>query len=192
MPGSTARAFLTSLLLAAAAALLAACGGGGDDLTGDPEVPEGYATYRGSGVSFAYPEGWQVEERRTAAGAPEVRITAPDRARTPAGLIRLAITPGAGERFESFVDQRRVVVEDANGGKIESDEPVELAGAERALRAKTTYPPGQGTDPVEVRTQSLDVLRGDDIVILTAASPDREDVGLDPAVVISSFRLARP
>lgn len=186
----TARPSLTPLLLAAAALLLTACGGG-EELSGEPEVPEGYTTYRGAGVSFAYPEGWQVEEPRTAAGAPEVTITPPDQSVTPTGIILLSVKPGAGDRFESLADQRRVVIRAANGGKLESDEPVELEGAQRALRLQTRTPPGQGTDPVEVRSQSLDVLRPNgDVVTLIAAAPQRDDVGLDPAAVVSSFRLS--
>ncbi|MDP9385971.1 MAG: hypothetical protein M3P50_12225 [Actinomycetota bacterium] len=185
----TARPALAPLLLTAAAVLLAACGGG-RELSGKARIPEDYATYQGAGVSFAYPKGWKVEERQTAAGATEVRITRPGQTATPGPLIRLAVEKGAGPRFESFADQRRVVIRDANGGKIESDEAVEVEGAEQSLSLETRYPPRQGSDPVEVRTESLDVQRGEDIVTLTAAAPQRDDAGLDPEAVVSSFRLA--
>ena len=51
-----------------AATLAAGCGGGGD-LTGEADVPDGYTTFEGAGVSFAHPEGWRVQER-SARGRP--------------------------------------------------------------------------------------------------------------------------
>ena len=172
-----------------AAGTLSSCGGGGD-FSGDPKVPDGYKTYRTAGISFAYPGDWQVDERTDADGAPAVEITPPDKAKTPYGLIQLSISPGAGERFQSLADQRRIVIRDVNDAKIESDEPVEIPGAKEALRASTTTPPGRGTDPIEVRSNSLDVLRDNgDVVVFTAAAPQREGQELDAAAVVDTFRL---
>jgi hypothetical protein len=172
-----------------AAGSLASCGGG-DDFSGDPDVPDGYKTFSTAGISFAYPGDWEVAERTDADGAPAVEITPPDKAKTPYGLISLSISPGAGERFESLADQRRIVIRDVNNAEIESDEPVEIPGAEEALRAATVTPPGRGTDPVEVRSNSLDVLRDNgDVVVLTAAAPQREGSEFDADAVVSSFRL---
>ena len=172
-----------------AAGALSSCGGGGG-FSGDPDVPEGYETFSTAGISFAYPGDWQVAERTDADGAPAVEITPPDKARTPYGLISLSISPGAGERFESLADQRRIVIRDVNNAEIESDEAVEIPGAREALRASTITPPGRGTDPVEVRSNSLDVLRENgDVVVLTAAAPQREGSEFDVEAVVSSFRL---
>jgi hypothetical protein len=175
-------------LALAAAALLAGCGGG--DLSGDPDVPSGYKTFKGAGVTFAYPGDWQVAQRTDADGVPFVEITPPDKAKTPYGLVQLTIDPKAGERFDSLADQRRVAARSVADTKIDSDEAVDVEGAEKALRAKSTTPAGRGNDPVEVKSDSLDVLRSNgDVVVLVAAAPQRGGGGLDPEAVISSFRL---
>jgi hypothetical protein len=171
-------------------AVLGGCGGGGD-FSGDAKVPDGYKTYSNSGISFAYPSGWQVDERTDAEGAPAVEITPPDKSKTPYGLIQLSISPKAGARFDSLADQRRIVVKDVNDAKIDSDKSVDIPGAKKALRASATTPPGRGTDPVEVKADSLDVLRdNDDVVVLTVAAPQRDGGDeLDPAAVVDTFRL---
>ena len=180
---------IAALLCLLACAGLGACGGGGD-FSGEAAVPEGYETYAANGISFAYPGDWQVAERTDAEGAPAVEVTPPEKSQTPYGLITLSISPGAGDRFESLADQRRIVVRDVNGGEIESDESVDVPGAREALRATSTTPPGRGTDPVEVKADSLDVLReNDDVVVFTAASPQREGRSFDVAAVVESFRL---
>jgi hypothetical protein len=172
-----------------AAGSLASCGGG-DDFSGDPAVPDGYKTFSTAGISFAYPGDWQVAERTDADGVPAVEITPPEKAETPYGLISLSISPEAGDRFQSLADQRRIVIRDVNEGKIESDEAVEIPGAEEALQVSTVTPPGRGTDPIEVRSSSLDVLRDNgDVVVLTAAAPQREGSEFDTEAVVSSFRL---
>jgi hypothetical protein len=102
----------------------------------------------------------------------------------------VSVSPGAGERFESLADQRRIVIRDVNKGKIESDEPVEIPGSEQALSVSTVTPPGRGTDPIEVRSDSLDVLRGNgDVIVLTAAAPQRDGSKFDTEAVVKSLRL---
>ena len=180
---------LCALIVCLLAGYLASCGGG-DDFSGDADVPDGYKTFSTAGISFAYPEDWEVAERTDADGAPAVEITPPGKAETPYGLIQLSISPGAGERFQSLADQRRIVIRDVNNAKIESDEAVEIPGAKEALHAATVTPPGRGTDPIEVRSDSLDVLRDNgDVVVLTAAAPQREGSEFDTEAVVSSFRL---
>ena len=53
--------------LSAAAAVTTAAlvltGCGGSDFDGEADVPDGYATYRGEGVTFVHPEGWKPETR---------------------------------------------------------------------------------------------------------------------------------
>jgi len=185
------RALPLLLLSLIAAGTLASCGGGGGDFSGDPDVPDGYKTFETTGISFAYPGDWQVEERTDADGAPAVQITPPDKAKTPFGLIQLTVSPDAGDRFESIVDQTRIVVREVNDGEIESDEEVELPGAERALRSTTVTPAGRGTDPVEVRSDGLDVLRDNgDVIGFTVAVPQRDGEDLDPAPIVDTLRLA--
>ena len=177
------------LLCLLAAGALASCGGG-NDFSGDPKVPDGYKTFSTAGISFAYPGDWQVSERTDADGAPAVEITPPEKTRTPYGLIQLVVSPDAGDRFESLVDQSRIVVRDVNNGKIESDEEVDVPGSKRALRSRTVTPPGRGSDPVEVRAEGLDVLRDNgDVIGFTVASPQRDGQEFDPAPIVDSFRL---
>ena len=183
------RALLPFALCLLAAGTLSSCGGGGD-FSGKPSIPEGYKTFSTAGISFAHPADWQVDERTDADGAPAVDITPPDKAKTPYGLIRLSISPGAGDRFQSLADQRRIVIRDVNNAKIESDEPVEIPGSKQALSASTVTPPGRGTDPIEVRSNSLDVLRDNgDVVVFTAASPQRDGSKFDTQAVVETFRL---
>ena len=183
---------LTRVLPLALGLLMLSSCGGGDDFTGDAKVPDGYKTFETAGISFAYPGDWQVAERTDKDGAPAVEITPPEKAKTPYGLIQLSISPGAGERFESLADQRRIVIRDVNNAEIESDEPVEIPGAKQALQVATKTPPGRGTDPIEVRSNSLDVLRDNgDVVVLTAAAPQRDGSKFDTEAVVSSFRLGK-
>ena len=176
--------FALALCLAAAG-----CGGGGGDFSGDPDVPDGYKTFTGNGVSFAYPSDWEVDES-TDDGGPAVEITPPDKTKTPYGLIRMSVTPDGGSRFKSLADQRRLVIRDVNDGKIDSDEEVDIPGSKEALRATATTPPGQGSDPVEVKADSLDVRReNDDVVVLTVAAPQRKGESFDPAAIVDTFRL---
>ena len=177
------------LLCLLTAGLLTSCGGG-SDFSGDPEIPDGYKTYDADGVSFAYPGDWQVARRTDQEGAPVVEITPPDKSKTPYGLISVLVSPKAGDRFESLVDQSRIVVRDVNNGKIDSDESVEIPGAKKALRSTATVPADQGSDPVEVKSDNLDLVRdNDDVVNLTVAAPQRDGQDFDPAAVVDSFRL---
>jgi hypothetical protein len=131
-----------------------------------------------------------VAERTDADGAPAVDITPPEKDKTPYGLVRLSISPGAGDRFQSLADQRRIVIRQVNEGEIDADDAVDIPGAKEALRLSTTTPPGRGTDPVEVQSESLDVLRDNgDVVVLIAASPQREGQELDTAAVVESLRF---
>jgi hypothetical protein len=65
-----------------------------------------------------------------------------------------------------------------------------VPGAERALRVTTATPAGRGTDPVEVRSDGLDVLRDNgDVIGFTVAVPQRDGEDLDPAPIVDTFRL---
>jgi hypothetical protein len=177
---------IACLLVAAA---FAGCGGGAD-FSGDAKVPDGYKTYSNAGISFAYPGDWKVDARTDAQGAPAVEITPTDQTKTPYGLIKLSVSPKAGGEFQKLADQRRVVAKTATDAKIDSDDTVDIPGAKKALRAKATTPPGQGSDPVEVKSDSLDVLRdNDDVVVLVVASPQRKGQEFDPSAIVDTFRL---
>jgi hypothetical protein len=176
------------LITLACALAVAGCGGGGNDFSGDPSVPDGYKQYDENGVSFVYPSGWQVESTDGEDG-PTVEITPPDKSKTPYGLIQLSMRSGVtGDRFKSLADQRRIIYRDVNDAKIGKDEKVTIDGTKEALRLTATAPPGEGSDPAEVESDSLDVLAtNDSMFVLTAASPKRDD--LDISAVIDSFRV---
>jgi hypothetical protein len=165
--------------------LVAGCGGG--DFDGKAKVPSGYATYKGYGLTLAYPKGWKVEESGSRA-----EITPPDHATTPYGLILVDSTPNAGEqRFKNLRDGRRTVMKTADA-KFSSDEEVDVPGTKEANRLKATVPPGEGTDPVKVESDSLDLLREDgDVLTVVVAAPQRKGGDdLDPAKVIESVRVS--
>ena len=136
-------------------------------------MPDGYKTFEGSGVSFAYPSDWQVDERHVRRRRPGAwRSRRPDKAKTPYGLIRSASRRRRATASRASPTSAGSSIRDVNDGKIDSDEEVEIPGAKQALRATATTPPGRGSDPVEVKADSLDVLRdNDDVIVLTVASP---------------------
>jgi hypothetical protein len=169
--------------------LLAGCGGGGE--VGGSETPEGYETYERDGVTIAYPEGWKVDRRQDSDGGSSTRITPEKQEPTPYGLILLSASPDAEKRFENQVKGRREVMKAVADAKIDSDEEVEVAGAKEAHRLKATAPPKAGTDPVEVKSDSLDILRenGDTLTVVVAAPQRDGDDELDPAKVIESLKV---
>jgi len=169
--------------------LLAGCG---DDLSGKATTPDGYVTYKGDGVRIAYPEGWKVDEAKSPDGGARVEITPSDRAKTPYGLILLSSSPDAEQRFENQVRDRRTVIETVTDGKIESDEEVDVPGTKDARRLTATVPAKEGTDPAEVKADSLDLLRdnGDTLTVVVAAPQRKGDDDLDPKAVVDSLRLS--
>ena len=176
-------------LLALPAVLLAGCG---DELSGKATAPDGYATYKGEGVRIAYPEGWEVDEAKSPDGGARVQITPRDRAKTPYGLILLSSTPDAEQRFENQLEGRRTVIKTVTDGKIESDEEVDVPGTKDARRLTATVPAKEGTDPAEVKSDSLDLLRdnGDTLTVVVAAPQRKGDDDLDPKAVVDSLRLS--
>jgi hypothetical protein len=184
---------MTRLRLTLLLGLLAVSGCGDDSpFAGDAKVPAGYKTYSTQGISFAYPADWRVDERTDADGAPAVEITPREQSKTPYGLVQLGVYPKRGDDFDSLADQRRVVLETTADAKLDSDEPVDIPNAEKALRAIGSAPPGRGNDPVEVKSDSLDVLRENgDVVVFTVASPQREGQTFDPGAIVQTFRLEK-
>ena len=182
---------LPHLILAVlAAGTLASCGGG-SDFSGDANVPDGYKTYSTSGISFAYPADWQVTETTDADGGPGVEITPPDKAKTPYGLISLGIFAGAGDRFESLADQRRIVIKDVNNAKIDSDEPGRHPGRQGGAAGLDHHPAGPrqrpGRGPLDQpRRAARQRRRGRDDGRLAAA----RRLKFDSAAVVETFRLS--
>jgi len=177
------------LLLLALAALLAGCGGNADVGSGD--TPSGYKTYKRDGVSIAYPEGWKVDRRQDSDGGSSTRLVPKNQARTPFALILLSSSPNAEKRYRKQITGRRKVLKTVKNVKIESDEKIDVAGTKEAHRLQATVPPTGGTDPVEIKSDSLDLLRdnGDTLTVVVAAPQRDGDDELDPATVIESLKL---
>jgi hypothetical protein len=180
------------LVLAALAALVLLAGCGGSDFSGKASVPSGYATYRGDRVTLAYPKGWQVSQRKDPDGGSSVRITPKNTSRTPYGLILLVANPNAEKRYQTTLKGRRAVMKQVSKAKIDSDEKIDFPGAKEAHRLTATAPARGGTDPVEIKSDSLDLLRKNgDALTIVAAAPQREGGDkLDPKAVIDSVRLS--
>ena len=168
------------LLLLALTALLAGCGS-------DTE----YATYKRDGVGISYPKGWKVDRRQDSDGGSSTRITPPAKAKTPYALILLSASPNAEKRFERQMKTRRKVIKTLPEAKIDSDKKIDVAGTKEAHRLQATVPPTGGTDPAEIKSDSLDLLRdnGDTLTVVVAAPQRDGDDELDPAKVIESLKL---
>jgi hypothetical protein len=159
-----------ALLLALAA--LAGCG-----FDGDVEVPEGYETYRGNGVSFVHPEGWRATTKSLGHDITEVRFEDPA-ASGPA--ISLTVQPGVGERFDAQLEGERSVLEGAGGAQV-TREGADVPGAEKAVRSTI--------ESSGARSEAIDLLAADGRhVALAAGGPDGQDA-VDPDAVIASLRV---
>jgi hypothetical protein len=156
--------------LLAAALLLAGCGQA-VDFEGDPEIPEGYATYKGQGFSFAHPKLPQkADDERVQFGDEkafvEVRV---DPGETP--------TP---RDFDVYVRSYVALAEGAGRSEVEVTEQ-EVPRADAARLMKVTGPEG-------LKSRILAVDRGKDLILLSAGT--RSGGGsVDADAVVSSFRL---
>ena len=76
--------------------------------------------------------------------------------------------------------------------KIESDKKIDVRGRQGGAPAEGDRAADGGTDPVEVKADSLDLLRenGDTLTVVVAAPQRDGDDELDPAKVIESVRLS--
>ena len=165
-------ALLPATALLATFALL---GCGGPDFKGRVDVPDGYATYRGNGVSFVHPASWKLTTRELGKGITEVRFQDPSGADA---AVSLTVQPDVGERFDALLESERTVLETAGGADVSQDE-VELPGALKAYRSTID---GDGAT-----SQAVDVLAPDGRHLALAAGGDELDVD----AVIRSLRLER-
>ena len=178
------QAMKTGLILALVA-LLAGCGGG-DELAGEAEVPDGYATYRGQGVSFAHPEGFEATTETLPNGITEVMLRDPA-AGDGAPYVHLTVAPERGGDIEPLVRSQRVAVESVFKGEVGDEREVDVEGATAARRVGIRQPSDGG--PVFER-ESLLVLAPDErFYVLGAAAPESGGAALDRDAVIRSFRL---
>jgi hypothetical protein len=154
---------------------LAGCGGGFD---GDVDVPDGYATYRGAGVSFVHPADWRMTSRSLGHGITEVRFEGRD---AKGAAISFTAQPGVGARFDGQLESERTVLESTGGAKV-SREDVDVPGARKAVRSTI--------ESSDASSRAVDVLGADGRhLALAAGGPDGGLGELDPGAVIESLRL---
>jgi hypothetical protein len=159
--------------------LLAGCGGSGFE--GDVDVPDGYATYDGNGVSFVHPEGWRATTQSLGHDVTEVRFEDPAASGPERAAISLTVQPGVGERFDSQLEDERSVLERVGGAKV-SREAVDVPGAAKAVRSTI--------ESSGARSEAVDVLAQDGRhVALAAGGPEGEQDVLDAGAVVESLRV---
>jgi hypothetical protein len=169
------------IVLAVLIALLIAGCGGGADFEGDVEVPEGYSTYRGEGVSFVHPAGWEPEPRELSGGVSEIRFLPPDAAGANAPAVSLTFQDGVGDRFDALLDAQRELLETAGDATV-AQEDAEVPGASKAYRSRIELP--------EATSEAVDVLTPDGRhIALAAGAPDGQSDAVDADAVVTSFRL---
>jgi hypothetical protein len=153
---------------------VAGCGGAA-------EVPDGYATYEGNGVSFVHPEGWSATTRSLGNDITEVRFQDPEASGRSAAAVSLTVQPGVGERFDSQIEDERSVLESAGGAEV-SQEDADVPGATKAVRSMI--------ESDGAKSEAVDVLAPDGRhLALAAGGPEGELGALDPEAVIASLRL---
>ena len=177
--------YLALLPAAALLAVLALIGCGDSGFEGDVEVPDGYATYRGGGVSFVHPEAWEPTTRELSEGVTEIRFQAPDATGANAPAVSLTTQDGVGDRFDALLDSQRELLETAGDATVAQEE-VDVPGARKAYRSRIELP-GDGSPST---SEAVDVLAADGRhLALAAGAPDDESDAVDAAAVVGSLRL---
>ena len=153
------------------ALVLAGCGEA-VDFAGDPDVPEGYETYTGQGVSFAHP--------KLSRNADDDRLTFGDER----DFVELRVEAGEAATprdFEVYVRSYVALAEGPGRGEAEvTEQEVPRADAARLLAV---------TGPEGLESRILVVDRGDDVILLSAGRRSGSRDSVDADAVISSFRL---
>jgi hypothetical protein len=170
-----------------AGAVLSGCGGGG---ALDAEVPAGYVTFRGEGVTFAHPPGWQPDRRPFPEGGAQIFFAPPSPGPAPFAQISFAVERGVTpEEFESSNDQVRSGLVERRSAEIISDEEVDVEGAQVVFRSVIELPPGPLVGPLGVRSTAVDLLTdGGTYVSLSVPVPQRGgEEPVDAEAVVSSL-----
>jgi hypothetical protein len=175
---------LSTIIAITIVALLAGCGG--DELSGAADVPERYSLYRGEGVSFAHPDGFEAETKTNANGVKEVTLRDPEGG-DEAAYVHLTIAPDRGDDIEPLARSLRVATESIFKGEISDEREVDVDGATAARRLDARQPARSGT---VFERESLLVLAPDErFYVLSAIVPESGGDALDRDAVIRSFRL---
>jgi hypothetical protein len=174
---------LAALLLAPVALL----GCGGSDFEGEVEVPDGYATYSGNGVSFVHPAAWEPTTRELTDRVTEIRFQDPATDGPNAPAVSFTMQGGVGDRFDAMLDSQRELLETTRDAKV-SQEAVDVPGARLAYRSRIELPgDGNGSSTSE----AVDVLTPDGRHLALAAGGRDEDA-VDAGAVVDSLRLEQP
>jgi hypothetical protein len=172
-------------LLSAVLGALAVTGCGDSSFEGEVDVPDGYATYRGEGVSFVHPAGWEPTTRELSDGVTEIRFQDPAAAGADAPAVSLTMREGVGDRFDALLDSQRELLQTAGDATVAQEE-VDVPGARKALRSRIELP-GSGSPST---SEAVDVLTPDGRhLALAAGAPDDEQDAVDAGAVVGSLRL---
>lgn len=166
--------------------LLSTAGCGGEPgFSGDVDVPDGYTTYRGDGVSFVHPQAWRPVTRDLGHGITEIRFQAAGAGRAAPAVV-LTVQNGVGDRFDTKVAGQRQVLETVGDADVEQDD-VDVPGAQKAYLSRVEIPDhGGGASS----SQTVDVLAADGRhLTLSAGAPDSDDDAVDVDAVIASLRM---
>jgi hypothetical protein len=182
MPSFPLLALLPAAMLLVALAFLG-CGDSGFE--GDVDVPDGYATYRGDGVSFVHPAAWEPTTRELTDDVTEIRFQDPAASGANAPAVSFTTQDGVGDRFDALLDSQRRLLETTGDATVAVEE-VDVPGARKALRSRIELP-GDGSPST---SEAVDVLTPDGRhVALAAGARDDESDAVDAGAVVSSFRL---
>jgi hypothetical protein len=162
-------------VLALAGALLVAGCGKAIEFAGDPEIPDGYATYSGQGFSFAHPKLPQKADDEV--------LTFGDRA----AFVELRVRTDEPD-FEDYVHSYVTIAESVGNAEVETTRQ-EVPRAQDARLLEITSPPKAGANEKELSSRVLIVDRGDDVILLAAGTQEGSEEKVDADAVISSFRL---
>ena len=161
----------------------AGCGGGGERLQRGRQGARRLQDVRGLRrlASPTRPTG-RSSDGTSDDGGPVVEITPPDKAKTPYGLIQLQRDAEGGRPLQE--PRRPAPHRDHATSTTARSTPTRRSRSpapSRRCALTATTPPGQGSDPSRSRPTRLDVLRdNDDMVVLTAASPQRDGPDVRP------------
>ena len=155
--------------------VLAGCGGG------EPETPDGYATYDGKRAAFAYPPGLAGDDHQGQ------RDRAPGRRRRGrAGPAIQFQDFTLDQDFDAFVEQSDSVLETliaSRDGK-RSDYDADPAGADEAVAREVNV---KGNDGRPYRTVSVTARVGERVLSLSVSARPEDKLDIDG--VIASLRL---
>jgi hypothetical protein len=117
------RSFPLIALLPAVVLLLVGCGG--SDFEGEIDVPDGYETYSGNGVSFVHPAAWAPTTRALTARVTEIRFQDPETDDPNAAAVSFTMQDDVADRFDAMLDSRRELLETTRDAKV-SQEAVDV------------------------------------------------------------------